>query len=593
MKIWLRTLSPVHIGSGETLSPLEYVVYNNVYYKVRQRDFVNFLDQTGEEVKEQFADWVAERYVEMAELETESDRLRRSDRDQSRDYNQRFRDLYNSTNVLEFCRGVGKQKELLQFLNQSNVMKASVQPSRGRLRGQVRESFKTGTNKAVIPGSTLKGAIRTALFYHWLKNHASSAKVESVCRDQLKRLRSRKVHPRRLEGSFADPLEQMAFYCQSKNLSTGKLKSNDEKLDILKLLHVSDTYIKQNEAEVYVLGDVKIFLVERQQDRYDKRNASWVAGMQPQTTYAETIRPGATFSLDADLQLEFLLGIKGLIRDGGIQQKNNLQWLGLEDKVKHLFDVDIHSITKETLPGQKEKAMDFVVQAVHQFAHRQQEAEAKWLANFKKHDEKDRYTSRIAAGLTNVSDAMKKGCIRTGFATGFPGMTALLYFLEDSGRKDLFKEIMEAFKIGNDRRNRGVYKANPDKFPKSKRMVQTEDVIYPMGWMQFVKSEDALLPWKEPSIQFENEATSVEKTEPATAVFYNKTLNYRKPPILDAVVVKSGQPNEVQLYITKENMPIFPMNGYRTSLKEGTIVQVQPQITKKGIIQSVAFRKEK
>jgi len=43
MKLYLKTITPVHIGNGEELNALDYILYNNTFYKISQNQFLEFL----------------------------------------------------------------------------------------------------------------------------------------------------------------------------------------------------------------------------------------------------------------------------------------------------------------------------------------------------------------------------------------------------------------------------------------------------------------------------------------------------------------------------------------------------------------------
>ena len=45
MKLYLKTITPVHIGNGEELYALDYVMNNNFFYKISQHQFLEFLSK--------------------------------------------------------------------------------------------------------------------------------------------------------------------------------------------------------------------------------------------------------------------------------------------------------------------------------------------------------------------------------------------------------------------------------------------------------------------------------------------------------------------------------------------------------------------
>ena len=68
MKLLLRTLSPLHIGTGEELAPLDYVAYDGQFYRVPQQKFMEFVERKLPDGPNQFAAWVSEKLATMREV---------------------------------------------------------------------------------------------------------------------------------------------------------------------------------------------------------------------------------------------------------------------------------------------------------------------------------------------------------------------------------------------------------------------------------------------------------------------------------------------------------------------------------------------
>jgi CRISPR/Cas system CSM-associated protein Csm5 (group 7 of RAMP superfamily) len=322
MQLAFTTLSPVHIGNGETLAPLEYVVYKDTFYKISQEDFLRFLKNQMPDKQKDFARWIGERFQEMRE---------------TRD-NRALSDMENTINPFAFCEELGREAENT-FLNyirnkQNGIFQAPVlidnftrrksdrSGSKSISLNQVREMIKNGSGVAYVPGSSIKGAFRTALFYHYLSHFKSWNEVENILEDQLKDRRNRKER-------FSQPLMQDVFFCQRQDYR-GQLKKNDEKLDLLKVLHISDAHIEQANQQLE-LAKVNIYLVQRK-----KEGQSFVFSgeAQRQTSYAETIKAGSKVQCEIRLDMPFLLQLKRRIRPGsdGIAQNGQIQWIGVEKK---------------------------------------------------------------------------------------------------------------------------------------------------------------------------------------------------------------------------------------------------------------------
>ncbi len=582
MKLQLHTLSPLHIGTGEEMAPLDYVAYRNTFYRITQDQFLQFIREHVPDGARKFADWISEQYAEMKDI---------------RD-NKQLSILEGRMNVFYFCKSVGKEKELVRYLQdrEKHIFQAPVhvdEYTRKRYGGgevvplgRVREAIKNGRGAPLVPGSSLKGALRTAVFYYYLTNHADSRNIIRSVQEQLSDKRNRKEQ-------FAMPLIHEAFYCGVLNTHTKKKKVDDEKMDLFKLVRFSDGRVNGRTAPLS-LAKVNIYLVERKQTR-DRKKTFFIANQQPQTAYCETIVPGCTVAAELDFDIEFLLRIKPLLRDGAIPSGDYRQWIGIEDKVKHLFGLDLSTLTPENKAEKKQAVLRHLLTCLRQFSEAQLAAHDQWLAHFEKNDEKDQYTSRIRRGFTPVRQRQEGVLINLGYATGFNGTTALLYFLADGQRKDLFKQVMERFDLGNKPGNKGKYLPNPDRFPKSKRLVEIEQTIQPLGWLEIL--EEGTQPAPLPDLSAETVPIATGKTPepaaPARPQYYDKAINHKKPPELDAVVVKSGRPNIVKVYLTPDHSPELQLMNYRSPLEEGKVIVVQSSFNKKKKLLQVAFRRTK
>ncbi|MCB0572932.1 MAG: type III-A CRISPR-associated RAMP protein Csm5, partial [Phaeodactylibacter sp.] len=323
MKIRLHTLSPLHIGTGEELAPLDYVAYNNTFYRLTQKQFLDFIGEIPDGAKK-FAGWVSEQYAAMKDI---------------RD-NRELSEMEGQMNAYSFCKDIGQEQQFVNFLNDktNGVFRAPLiidertrQRSRGAKSialGRVREAIKNGGNKPLVPGSSIKGALRTAVFYHYLTQYADSGRIERVVRDQLNERRARKER-------FALPLAHEAFFCAVEDQHSGRVKKDDEKMDLFKLVRISDGHVA-GDGHALSLAKVNIYLVEKQMSR-DRKQSFFIASQQPQASYCENIVPGSVIEAEIDFDIDFLLRLRPLIKDGAVPAGDFRQWIGIEEKVKQLF----------------------------------------------------------------------------------------------------------------------------------------------------------------------------------------------------------------------------------------------------------------
>ncbi|SDC25876.1 MULTISPECIES: type III-A CRISPR-associated RAMP protein Csm5 [unclassified Candidatus Frackibacter] len=138
MELTLQTITPVHIGSGESLSPYSDYIYQSgeVYYIDHQKleeylfnleDATDLINQFVTIIKKQASGNSSDRY--------------------------KLEDFF-----------VNNSMRLRDFVSKK------VTVSGGQIKGEeIQRTISTG-NRPYIPGSTLKGAIRTALLYTHLKD---------------------------------------------------------------------------------------------------------------------------------------------------------------------------------------------------------------------------------------------------------------------------------------------------------------------------------------------------------------------------------------------------------------------------------------
>jgi len=127
----LTPLTPIHVGTGDTLEPFEYVVAGDTLYRFAMDDFLLALDREDQA-----------RFVEVVEQSVPATR--------------RF-----------VAEHVGAAVEVVRYT--ADVSPAARALYDGRMEGLGHPEVHTcicTEDRAYVPGSSLKGALRTALLYH-------------------------------------------------------------------------------------------------------------------------------------------------------------------------------------------------------------------------------------------------------------------------------------------------------------------------------------------------------------------------------------------------------------------------------------------
>ncbi|HMQ46018.1 MAG TPA: type III-A CRISPR-associated RAMP protein Csm5 [Saprospiraceae bacterium] len=588
MELRIKTLTPLHIGNGEKLSPLEYVIDGTTYYRLDQAAFTRFLKDLSPTALRAFSDWVGEKYRAIADFEISFSKLSRDQqRDGKKDHNQQFVALSQSATPLAFCESINKRAELIRFLRENKSLTRARIDARDFKSSQVNELQKNGLQKPYLPGSSIKGSIRTALLYNWLCHHADRKSVMEAIDEQLRK--------KAKDTAMDDRLEAQAFYCEAR--INGKVWHDEAQYDLLKLLTVSDAHLAKDAFEL-TLADVKAY-VRKREKRGNK--TEFIADEQRQTPYVEAIPAQTELLGSLHFNIGFLYSIhEHLPADGkGIAIGGDYHWKYLKNKVKAVYnlDMDVFQGLNQLPTAERAKRLDELEQQVLQhimsclkaFNQRQLDSDRQWLDEFAKVDFKGHFADRMEEGWAALWPRRELPLLHLGFGAGFRSTTALLYFLEDQGLQKKYEDIMQTFALGlppnkkNDKKTRADYVPKADKFPKSRRLVRTEQAISPMGWLLI--GED-IAPQQASSA---STSQAAQKATPAAPEFHTGAINFKKPPILDAVVTKSGSPNQVKVYYRPDDMPVLPLNGYRSALELNTVVQVQTVLNKKGQVVQVSF----
>ena len=452
----------------------------------------------------------------------------------------------------------------------------------------VRGLITTATGLPYLPGSSLKGAIRTALMFDVLENKKSKPQIESLLQTALGKAetdiqresatkgdRAADRKREQLKKGFGEALEHTVFYCGNIN-QKGFVKQDDEKFDLMKLIIIADTHTTK---QARTIESIDGYLISKTKDRDNKLIKQ--AEIQRQTPCIEAITEGVVFeNVSIEFNIDFLLTLKKIFNDNPTFKKNN--WLGIEDKVKQLFDIDFNALTTDNLAEQKAHALEHLRGCVQRFSQRQLDFDKKWLDNFTAFDTQHTYSAKLKQGFATVLNPNGRTFINVGYAAGF-GSTTVLFYLLDKHRPELSR-IMSLFGLGNKPNNKGIYTPAPDSFPKSKRLVSRNNTIQPVGWLE----------WITPLTPSVSEAKTVvqEVKRPFVPTPLRGTL--KQGTEVFAQIVACGKPNKVRLFINDTTQPIVDCpygQGFDADKKETWVVVKIAAVNKKGDVGNVSFYK--
>lgn len=295
---------------------------------------------------------------------------------------------------------------------------------------EIREAIKTIGNRPFIPGSSLKGAIRTALLEEILNES------DDVYNNSLKRLETLidqgpRGNPRREQP--ARQIESLAF---------GK----DPNRDFLRALHVSDTMpLGSNSLEIGMAWTVTL-----------NQNDQLVQKIDRGREYKNFIQ-----QFQAGQQLTFTLKIDELLfRE---REKERLGFNDLQEKVL----LDIAEVCRSAA-AEIMKSEQFFFQ----------------YYNFSE-------LADVYDKLIDINNNVPEGAflLQIGWGTGYHANTVTSLFTGDESSENLGMDLRERFKLGESRSQRGQY--DEREFPKTRRILyRGRNPIAPLGWVKISPIED-------------------------------------------------------------------------------------------------------
>ncbi|MYC75262.1 type III-A CRISPR-associated RAMP protein Csm5 [Candidatus Poribacteria bacterium] len=377
-KYQLQTLTPVHIGSGETLSHIDGCYANGRWYRI---DLDKVLAHPSTDLNALTS--------EMAQRNFRWERYLR----------QHGSDLSELSAYSLLCPQSPEEVE-------------------------IREAIKTVHNQPYIPGSTLKGAIRTALLGEIL------SESDDVYRESLSQLETLidqgpRGNPRREQP--ARRIESLAF-------------GGDPNRDLLRALHVSDTMpLDSDSLEI---------------------GMAWTVTLNPNDQLVQKIDSGREYKnfvqqIQAGQHLTFTLKIDELLfRE---REKTRLGFSELQEKTLHDIAEACRSATDDLLQSEQ----DFFG-----YYHLSE------IAN-------------VYDRLIGLNNTLPEGAflLQIGWGTGYHSNTVTSLYTEGEEPPIDWMDLRERFKLGESRSQRGHY--DDREFPKTRRILyRGQNPIAPLGWVK-------------------------------------------------------------------------------------------------------------
>lgn len=570
MALHLRTLTPLHVGDGSQLHSFDYVLHSGHFYRVSQYRFEQFLqqiDKGDDSLKNAlaFADWANDMAGKIENVERDR---RNAGRQGGRDYNQELSRLRSEYNLLAFCKKIGQDRAFIDFLKkpENNIRALPLLMENGRPKQEIRGFQRDAEGRAYLPGSSVKGCIRTALLYHYLTEHADYQKINEQLnkevakikadRDEAERRRIR-FSAERYRKSFGVALEYEAFNA-GMITERNQLRPGEAQNDLMRCLHVADVALPEDGLGV---DNIDLYLVKKMPKGQGNQ-----AQRQSQAPAVEAVLPGQVLAVHLDFNLDLLLQLhRSASGDEGIMVGREKHFIGWRKRAKWLFNldaVDFDTVPPGTKPADPryqalvEKAFAHILGCVQRFSDAQAAAYEHWQQNYTKPDHKGGQDARnVEVGAKSIQANGLR--LHLGFATGFEGMTEVLYLLAE--HKRLFADIMELFAIGDspsawkNRRPGDTYRANPDQFPKSRRLASRSGMTLPLGWLVQVEAGAKSQPTADATAFVAATPAPPPPPEPSTPTYLRGSLKIGAE--VNAELLSGGNPGKFKLFIRTDYEP--------------------------------------
>ncbi len=231
--IKLKTVTPVFVGSGDSVKPLSYVLEGDTVHVLNEDRFFAALSP---QERDRYLAWIEPLLDRLARLDEQTAQARENF-DQRRQLQRERREVESNLSLHRFLSNELKVNPA-RFIQQRNCEAYQVRCSTRPERDGFRLHLKDAAFRPYLPGTEVKGALRTALVYTLISDPANYSHFQNRLEEFRQFFRggaSPREKVRRL-GKIADSLEAELL----RGRPRGETK-NDAKFDFLRFLHVSDS----------------------------------------------------------------------------------------------------------------------------------------------------------------------------------------------------------------------------------------------------------------------------------------------------------------------------------------------------------------
>ena len=255
--MYIQPITPIHIGTGEHIYPYEYVIKNSILYKI---EFSEFYSQLKEEEQEELLKYIESNLVKFRETIKKL-------------YSEKYGYIYKANISESLKRNYNEKLGGAKNKNDESQL-------------EIAEAIKS-RDMAYIPGSTIKGSIRSAYIPY------KKGKISYIVKQDTRGRRVVIDGDKYAEGRITDEL----------------MDKHGVQMDAFKMVKVSDT---QPITDSLSINDVVMYTYKRKLEEFEKGMA----------VYQETTKSlyGSNTKLIYKGQIQFFEGYytKGKLNRNGI-----------------------------------------------------------------------------------------------------------------------------------------------------------------------------------------------------------------------------------------------------------------------------------
>lgn len=431
-KLKLKTLTPIHIGRGETIQEFEFHCDSKWYYRLNIDNCFSYIMEKENNVLDKFDEWIQEKE---SQFEGQGGQQRKK---------AAFR-----LNIFDFIskklKNVNLKNELENKIRNDSSFYHYKMFLNDRPNKDVATCIKTAHKQLYIPGSTLKGMLRTALLdIAIINDEKKNEKLVPILKEGNKNINKEKIENSKKNycSDFDSHYFNSTYIKEDKNIGQKIKLFDDVKYDIMKFIHITDTNsIPCEEAGILIKPEI-----------YTKK------GKQSSLNYYEAINVGFEFNARISVDIEY---IKNILN----RKTNKDEWLDLQEKFQTLFG-DVDFVNEDSI-------INSIKERVNNF-----------FAGFIEKDLKWSNSSRIQS-LTHFYKNIEEDVIKIGTGTGFHGITVMDAMIYDEDEvRDCYVKGLNLLEITKNKKTKNEIPV--EQFPTSRRLTELGLIqIRPLGWLSF------------------------------------------------------------------------------------------------------------